>query len=249
LWLTDQAPEIDPFFINQLQFPSLRSIQSMSCSWGASPSLVLFPPLQHLAIRINRHSTWLEVVKNCSATLKSLRLVGYLQWTDRVTIMFPQLESLSLHDWSERSTAMEWSIKMVTPALISYTEFASPRLRHSDVKSVIYLGSNHIPDLAPYTSLRILVLSASYPSMYVLSASKLVEQLTQDINTCPALQRTEFYLSRFGKEDPEIEKGIIEKIRAVRPGVGVVFTTGITPMPRSIEESLVSVLGSSLLTS
>jgi len=139
---------------------------------------------------------------------------------------------------------------MVTPALISYTEFAGATLRHSDIKFVIHLRSDHVPYLVPFKNLRMLVLSPQYTSTYVLCAGNLVKQLTQDINTCPTLQYVEFTLSGFGYENPRVEtskREIIEEIRAVRPGVEVVFTTKVTPMPGSMEESLVSVLGSSPL--
>jgi hypothetical protein len=139
---------------------------------------------------------------------------------------------------------------MVTPALISYSDFSCASLRHGDVKSVVYLRSDHILDLAPYTSLRILRLSPRYKSAYLLYANELVEQLTPDINICPALQLVEFNMSSFSQEKPGFESSkreIIELIRAVRPCVEVVFTTEVTPMPGSMQEVSVSTQGSSLL--
>jgi hypothetical protein len=253
LWITDSAPDIPPFFINQSQFPRLQSIQSTGCPLADSPSLTWFPPLQRLAIQINHHSTWMDVVRNCAATLKALGLVGDLQWPERVTITFPLLESLSLSNFSETPEAQVWSIKMVTPGIISYDEFAGASTAsglHDDVKSVIHLRSSHVFDLAPCTSLRVLRLVPAYYTTHLLCARDLAEQLKRDVNTCPALQLVEFVLAGFGEEDPDIEpnKEIIEEIRAARPGIEVAFTNAIKPMPRSTEESPVSVLGSSLLS-
>jgi F-box-like len=252
LRITDLAPDIPPFFINQSQFPRLQSIQSTGCPLGASPSPTWFPPLQSLAIQINHYSTWLDLVRNCAATLKVLSLVGDFQWPERVTIIFPLLEGLSFSNFSETPDAMEWSIKMVTPALVSYYEFAGSSTAsslHGDVKSVVNLRSSHVFDLAPFTNLRLLQLVPAYYTTHVVCARKITEQLTRDVNACPALQLIELYLSVLGEEDPYIEsnKGITEEIRAARPGIEVVVTTESKHLPGLMDESPVSVLRSSLL--
>jgi hypothetical protein len=135
---------------------------------------------------------------------------------------------------------------MVTPSLISYREIflniPASRLRHGDVKSVTYFQSNHIPDLALFTNLRVLWVSSSLRAPTpVLCASKLAEQLRQDINICPALQLVEFQITMYKEEE---KSGSITRITSARPGTEVLFTNNFRPMPGSIGESSVGVLPS-----
>jgi len=136
---------------------------------------------------------------------------------------------------------------MVTPALISYDDCTLggtvSRSRHNDVKSVINLRTSHVPDLTPYSSLRMIRLWPSFQSSYIACAGKLAEQLKKNDNACPALQLAEVHIPKFrGEESAEEskEKGIVEKIRRARPGVEIVFTTEFKPMPGSMQESKVS---------
>jgi hypothetical protein len=247
LKITDTVRDISPISLSHDRFPRLQSIYSATCSWGGSSSLTWFPPLQQLSLEINHRSTWLDVLKNCSSTLKSLSLRGYLEWTERVTITFPLLEYLSFNDHSRRPEVEEWSISMVTPSLISYQELQktpAPRLRHGDVKSVTHLRTHHIHDLAPFTSLRVLWLWLSGPSTPVFCASMLAEQLRQNINTCPALQLVEFQRCLY-REESRIES--ITRIRSARPDIEVLFTSESCPMPGSIGEDSVGILPSTSL--
>jgi hypothetical protein len=168
-----------------------------------------------------------------------MSLSGYFEWTERVTIKFPLLEYLSIHDLSRNPDVAEWVIFMVTPSLISYSFFSeipASRLPHRDVKSVIYFQSRHIPDLAPFTSLRVLLVwSTPKGPTPILCASKLAEQLRQDINICPALQLVEFQVY----VDNEEEKSeSITRIMSARPGTEVLFTNHFRPMPGSRESSV-----------
>jgi hypothetical protein len=244
LWITDIDEDITPFFINGLKFPRLQSIQSTGCPWRGPLSLTSFPPLQELAIRINHHHTWLDVVKNCSNTLRALTLVGHLQWTERVTITFPHLEMLALNDWSN-PISMGWSINMVTPALTTYEDVVMSRIEsqphHGDVKSVMDFRCSHLPDLAPYVNLHMIRLMP-FGLSYLQAARNLVEQLEQNANLCPALQRAEVYVSKLDGEvmgDDPTHREIFEKFRKVRPGTEVVFTSDFTHMPGSMQESKV----------
>jgi F-box-like len=244
---TRRGEAIEPFFINRSQFPRLQSVNSIFSPLAKSLPFTSFPPLQHLAIRMDANFAWLEVGRICANTLKSLKLIFYerIQLAHTPTIVFPKMESLAIKFFSGDGRDAPWTLQMVTPALTSYEEVSiggSARGNvHGDVKNVTTLQFNRVHELSNYVNLRVYRLVQ--PSGSEELARQLAQQLDQYPNMCPALQMVLFHAPDLVKGDSSesIRNRIIEKIKNARPGVEVVIKNQLGPIPGSMEESSVGI--------
>lgn len=187
---------------------------------------------------------WLEIVKNCSTTLQSLKLCCHsspLNWPPTTPALFPRLKSLSIIDWLPRKIPLVWPPLLITSALISYecTEDRSdPYVVHRDAQSVTCLRSSSPFELSRYVNLQTYWAIPNYHSGTIYFAHRLAAQL-QDISTCPALQLVALHRE---EKDELSKRKALEMLKKARPNIEVIFTTKFERMPGSMREIEVSTI-------
>ena len=249
--LADAAPGLEPFFINNALFPRIQYLDLRWCDWVRCPSPDLFPCLQHLSLPFGRGYTWLEIIRSCSSTLKSLKISGYFPgyWPPIGPISFPRLQNLSISDWRAKGSRVESPSPFVTPALISYEEYTGdrllPRVLHKDVQSVIHLRSSSIIKLSSYLNLRTLHWSMPDQFPVIISFARQLTAQLRDRNTCPALRVVALHAFPSETNQPDYESAkhkVPGMIKKARSNVEVLFTTKVKHLPGSMREIEVSII-------
>lgn len=225
----------DGLLLNKAHFPSLLHLDSRECALNPGPIDTVYPPLQFLALFADSNREWVQVVKSCSSSLRSLIARGSFQSDDAksmITLTFPMLTYLALEeDWVIYSKVPSPLLHVVTPRLVSYEQTAAvyPPWSfdlHGDVKRVLHLLTDHIFELANYSSLRSLQLQVSWyrGETFTSKLDKLMKDLRKDPSVCPALESIEIFPSDYPQFRDRMEwetlmPKIKETIQTPRPWI------------------------------
>ncbi|KIM29291.1 hypothetical protein M408DRAFT_23073 [Serendipita vermifera MAFF 305830] len=193
---------------------------------------------------------WIQVIKDCSASLESLTVWNYMLSDDvepMTTVEFPMLRYLSLDDDAEDPEGLSPVIRAITPKLVSFEQFMQDSQLlvnlHDDVKNVMHLRTDNTSQIAKYTSLRALqlqILLAPMEKPLLDSLDELIEPLRKDTSICPALEMIEVFAYLLDTvKSPEWKEFKVESKRIVlapRPYIEINVVDMPSALPGSQED-------------
>jgi len=193
----DQYYEKDPdiSFLDMSRSPALQFLhwpryEGYKNSSGPHPT---FAHLRHLSVQVDKRGAWLNVIRSCAATLKSLDMLCVHGSNEALSpepgIELPLLQSLSFY------TNAEINCKFITPALvsvgISLGSFLGPISVEADIDKVTHLRWEHPSNyLIPsgYKAVRCLQLHCPSWCNSVNDFPKCVESLKAAASALPSLE-------------------------------------------------------------